>query len=130
MFEAGGRLYVYFTYGMHYCLNIVTGERGTGEAVLIRAAEPLAGIDLMRQNRGVDGFRNLANGPGKLAQALGITSTELSGQELGPSTINLLAPKAPVDIAEIQSATRIGIRKATELPWRFYLKGSEFVSKL
>ena len=85
MFEAGGRLYVYFTYGMHYCLNIVTGARGRGEAVLIRAGEPLQGLEIMQENRfgnvtgstyhkNVKGpsFHNLANGPGKLTQALGI----------------------------------------------------------
>jgi DNA-3-methyladenine glycosylase len=65
MFEAGGRLYVYFTYGMHYCLNIVVGQKGVGEAVLIRAAEPVEGVEIMRQNRGITEINQLTNGPGK-----------------------------------------------------------------
>jgi DNA-3-methyladenine glycosylase len=83
MFEAGGYLYVYFTYGMHYCLNIVTGQEGIGEAVLLRAAEPMAGIEVMKSYRKTDNLLNIASGPGKLAQALGIADIKLSGQKLG-----------------------------------------------
>jgi DNA-3-methyladenine glycosylase len=71
MFEAGGLIYVYFTYGAHYCINIVTGPKGTGEAILLRAAEPLEGVEIMQQNRGSLDIYNLASGPGKLTQALG-----------------------------------------------------------
>jgi DNA-3-methyladenine glycosylase len=129
MFQAGGRLYVYFTYGMHYCLNIVTGPAGTGEAVLIRAAEPLEGIDIMRANRGIEDTKNLTNGPGKLAQALGIFDTSLSGKILNKSSISLEVPAGKARKADIITGPRIGITKAAEQPWRFYIKANPFVSK-
>jgi DNA-3-methyladenine glycosylase len=129
MFQAGGRLYVYFTYGMHYCLNIVTGPAGTGEAVLIRAAEPLEGIDIMRANRGIEDTKNLTNGPGKLAQALGIFDTSLSGKILNKSNISLEVPAGKARKADIITGPRIGITKAAEQPWRFYIKANPFVSK-
>jgi DNA-3-methyladenine glycosylase len=96
MFQSGGRLYVYFTYGMHYCLNIVVGRKGLGEAVLLRAAEPLAGLGIIQSNRGISGINNLTNGPGKLAQALGIQDTNLSGKILNKYFIRKSqpAPKA------------------------------------
>lgn len=130
MFEEGGRLYVYFTYGMHYCLNIVTGAKGVGEGVLIRAAEPLEGIEVMRKNRGVDNIRQLVNGPGKLAQALGIKDTKLSGKLLNKSSIWLESPKEKIKSNGIMISPRIGIKLATELPLRFYIKGNLFVSRL
>jgi DNA-3-methyladenine glycosylase len=132
MFEAGGRLYVYFTYGMHYCLNIVTGRKGVGEAVLIRAAEPLEGLELIRSNRGrgSDELTSLTNGPGKLAQALGINSTNLSGKLIGPTTIDLQPADSPVNPKKIIVTSRVGITKAMDNPWRFYLAGNKFVSKL
>lgn len=129
MFESGGRLYVYFVYGMYYCLNIVTGKKGAGEAVLLRAAEPLEGIEIMKTNRGVDDIRNLANGPGKLAQALGIKDTGLSGKILNKSSIYLKAPEIQVGKDKIAASPRIGIRRAAAQPWRFYLKGNLFISK-
>jgi DNA-3-methyladenine glycosylase len=115
MFEEGGHIYVYFTYGMHYCVNIVVGKKGTGEAVLLRAGEPLQGIDIMKKHRGMENIHQLTNGPAKLTQALGIISTELSGRKLGPNTLQLSLP--------------IGIKKAVENPWRFYIKDNPFVSK-
>jgi DNA-3-methyladenine glycosylase len=130
MFEAGGRLYVYFTYGMHYCLNIVVGKKGVGEAVLIRAAEPVEGLELMVANRKISDKYNLTNGPGKLAQAMGIFDTSLSGEILNKSSIFLMPPTNPISKRNIVSAPRVGITRAIELPWRFYLKGSQFVSKL
>jgi DNA-3-methyladenine glycosylase len=130
MFEAGGRLYVYFTYGMHYCLNIVVGQKGVGEAVLIRAAEPVEGIEIMQQNRGVTDLKNLASGPGKLAQALGIRDTQLSGKILNKSSILLEPPGQPIKSGEIIAAPRIGIRYNIQLPWRFYIRGNRFVSKI
>jgi DNA-3-methyladenine glycosylase len=130
MFEAGGRLYVYFTYGMHYCLNIVVGKKGVGEAVLIRAAEPVEGIEIMQANRGITDIRNLSSGPGKLAQALGIKDNSLSGKILNKSSILLEAPKLQVDPKNIVVAPRVGIKKAVELPWRFYIRNNQFVSKL
>jgi DNA-3-methyladenine glycosylase len=129
MFQAGGHLYVYFTYGMHYCLNIVTGPAGRGEGVLIRAAEPLEGIDTMKANRGINDIKNLANGPGKLAQALGITDTSLSGKILNQSSILLEEPSRQVSGGEIIAGPRVGIRRAAEQPWRFYIKNNKFVSK-
>lgn len=129
MFEPGGVLYIYLSYGVHYCMNIVTGQAGVGEAVLIRAAMPVVGVDIMQRNRNQTDIRNIANGPGKLCQALGITSTELSGSKIGPKTINLLAPAEKIEINQIVSTPRIGITKAVDLPWRFYLKNSPFVSK-
>jgi DNA-3-methyladenine glycosylase len=130
MFEAGGRLYVYFTYGMHYCINIVVGRKGVGEAVLIRAAEPIEGIDLMYQNRGIREVNNLTNGPGKLAQALGIKDTSLSGKILNKSSIFLEPAENLIKPGDIVKAPRIGIKQAVELPWRFYIQGNPFVSKL
>jgi DNA-3-methyladenine glycosylase len=129
MFEAGGRLYVYFTYGMHYCINIVVGQKGVGEGVLIRAAEPVKGLEMMRQNRKVTDVKNLTNGPGKLAQALGIKDTKLSGKILNKSSIWLKPPAEPVNPQDIIVSPRIGIKRAVELPWRFYIKGNPYVSR-
>jgi DNA-3-methyladenine glycosylase len=128
MFKAGGHLYVYFTYGMHYCINIVTGNEGLGEAVLLRAAEPVAGIEIMQKNRGLTDIKQLANGPGKLAQALGISDTSLSGQPLSKNSLQLLPPKTAITAKEIVTSPRIGIRQAADLPWRFYLKDNPYVS--
>jgi DNA-3-methyladenine glycosylase len=130
MFAEGGHIYVYFTYGMHYCVNIVVGKKGVGQAVLLRAGEPLEGTEIMKKHRGVDDVRNLTNGPAKLCQALGIISTELSGKKLGPKTLELQLPQKEIDQTDISISTRVGIKKATEQPWRFYLKGNLFVSKL
>ena len=129
MFETGGRLYVYFTYGMHYCLNIVVGHKGIGEAVLVRAAEPVEGIEIMQANRHITGINNLTNGPGKLAQALGIFDTSLSGRILNKSSIFVEPPAQKVKPQDIASASRVGITKAVDLPWRFYLRDSTFISK-
>jgi DNA-3-methyladenine glycosylase len=129
MFETGGLIYVYFTYGMHYCVNIVVGKKGVGEAVLIRAGEPLKGIKFMKKHRGVDSVRNLTNGPAKLTQALGIISTELSGKRLGSKTLQLTAPEVSIGSEQIGISPRIGIKKAIDQPWRFYLKDNIFVSR-
>lgn len=131
MFERGGHLYVYFTYGMHYCLNIVTGNNGIGEAVLIRAGEPLEGLDLIRNNRNKsdNDLISLTNGPGKLAQALGINNTKLSGKFIGPSTIDLLPARSLVNHKDIAVRPRVGISKAIDNPWRFYLANNLFVSR-
>lgn len=129
MFQTGGRLYVYFTYGMHYCINIVTGPAGRGEAVLIRAGEPLVGIEIMRANRGIDDIKNLASGPGKLAQALGIFDTNLSGQILNKSSI-WLEESQPVKAKDIAIGPRVGIRHAADVPMRFHIKASRFVSRV
>lgn len=130
MFEPGGHIYVYFTYGMHYALNIVAGKKGVGEGVLIRAGEPLEGVEIMRQNRGVEDVKKLASGPGKLAQALRITDTSMSGELLNKSSIYLEQPEISVKTADIVIGPRVGIRHAAELPMRFYIKGNQFVSRL
>ena len=130
MFQAGGRLYIYFTYGMHYAINVVTGQAGEGEAVLIRAAEPVQGIEIMQTYRGITDAKNLTNGPGKLAQAIGIKDTKLTGKILNKSSIWLEPPEKPIDKPEIITSTRIGITRAADQPWRFYLKGNPYVSKL
>lgn len=130
MFEAGGRLYIYFTYGLHYCLNIVTGRKGVGEGVLVRAGEPLDGLEIMKKNRQVNDPRNLTNGPGKLAQALGIFDTKLSGSRLGRQSIWLEPPSQPVSPSQIWARSRIGITKARDKQWRFYIKDNPFVSRL
>jgi DNA-3-methyladenine glycosylase len=130
MFEEGGYIYVYFTYGMHYCMNIVVGKRGVGEAVLLRAAEPLDGIEVMKKHRGIDNIHQLTNGPAKLTQALGIISTELSGKKLGPNTLQLSPPEDIVEADQIIISPRIGIKKALENPWRFYIKNNPFVSRV
>jgi DNA-3-methyladenine glycosylase len=126
MFKEGGYIYVYFTYGMHYCVNIVVGQKGVGEAVLLRAGEPMTGTEIMKKHQGIDNVQQLSNGPAKLTQALGIISTELSGSRLGENTLQLAKGKM---VGEVISSPRIGIKKATEQPWRFYIKGNVFVSK-
>lgn len=130
MFEAGGTIYVYFTYGMHYCVNIVCGPAGRGEAVLLRAAEPIEGTEIMRSNRGGTDIKNIANGPGKLAQALGIRDTKLSGQKLGKQTVWLEPPTEPIKKSQIVIGPRIGITKAMEAEARFYIKDNPFASRI
>jgi DNA-3-methyladenine glycosylase len=130
MFKAGGRIYVYFSYGMHYAVNIVVGKEGVGEAVLLRAGQPVEGIDIMSKNRGLTDLAKLASGPGRLAKAIGIKDTSLSGKILDRSSIWLEPPAKQVHPKAIITAPRIGISKATEMPWRFYLKDNPFVSRI
>jgi len=126
MFGPPGHAYVYFTYGMYFCLNAVTAPEGTGEAVLIRAAEPLEGIELMEKNRGTDVLTNLASGPGKLCQAFGLDKRQ-NGLDLTGSDLTIVDDGFVP--GEIVTATRIGIRLATDRPWRFYLAGNPHVSR-
>lgn len=118
MFEEAGHIYMYFIYGMHWCLNIVTGPKGHGEAVLIRALKPTRGIELMKHYRKTDVEARLTNGPGSLVQALAIPPT-YSGLKLEQTKLELLLPKKIVK--NIQISERIGIKKAREKPWRFYI---------
>jgi DNA-3-methyladenine glycosylase len=127
MYKNGGHIYVYFSYGMHYAINIVTGPAGVGEAVLLRGAEPLEGMELMIKNRSVTDIKNLANGPGKLAQALGIRDVNLSGKKLNKLSIWLEPPETIKH--EVIITKRIGITKAAHQPWRFYIKDNPYVSK-
>ena len=132
MFGPAGRTYVYFIYGMYHCLNIVSGKEGEGEAVLIRALEPIEGIELMRKRRKTDKIENLCNGPGKLTQALGVTKkqNDMSLIDCGNDDLRVLDGETIQD-SEIATATRIGLAKGQgdDLTLRFYIKGNRFVSK-
>lgn len=128
MFGPAGHLYVYFTYGMHYCGNIVTGREGEGSGVLIRAVEPLDNPEVLEQWRHGHHGVQLTNGPAKLCQALGIDRT-MNGHDLRQSPLRLVLQPA-VGTAAIIQTTRIGITKAKDQPWRFYLKGNPYVSKI
>jgi len=119
--------YVYRSYGIHALLNAVTGDDGVGAAVLIRALEPLEGVEKMRERRGAVTDRDLCSGPGKLTQALGI-GLDLNGKSLvsGPVEIH---PPEPVPAPEVVTGPRVGITKAAHLPWRFCDASSVFVSR-
>jgi DNA-3-methyladenine glycosylase len=125
MFRPAGTVYVYFTYGMHFCMNIVTGEAGHGQGVLLRALEPVEGIDLMRSRRGVKAVEQLASGPAKLTQALGINRLD-NMSKLNDGRIRLEAGFLPGNILQ---TTRIGISQAKDQPWRFLVAGSRYVSR-
>ncbi len=118
MFGPPGRLYVYFTYGMHWCANIVTGAEGTGEAVLFRAIEPDSGVSYIQKRRGNRPDSELTNGPAKLCQALTITGAD-QGAVLNRSRFLLLPPKPEHTQLHIEVTERIGIRKDTHRLWRF-----------
>jgi DNA-3-methyladenine glycosylase len=127
MFGPPGFVYVYRSYGLHWCVNFVCEPEGSASAVLIRALEPTHGIDTMRERRGLGDVRSLCSGPGRLCQALGITIAH-NGAPLDRLPFRLLAkPNQPA--VEIARGPRIGITKAADLPWRYGLKGSRFVSK-
>ena len=130
MFGPPGYAYVYFVYGMHYCFNVVTAKEGIGEAVLIRALEPLEGLPIMEQRRKTTVLKNLCNGPGKLVQALGITR-EHNGFALTkkPLTLHPRDSFGGSEAIEIEVSKRIGITVAADLPLRFSVKGNPFVSR-
>jgi DNA-3-methyladenine glycosylase len=127
MFGPPGRLYVYFTYGMHFCSNVVTGPDGSGSAVLLRAAEPLDGLEAMAANRGTDGFRLLCSGPARLTQALAI-GREDNGTDLVKDPGLFLLAGSPVGRRTVARSTRVGVNVGVERRWRFIERGSEFVS--
>jgi DNA-3-methyladenine glycosylase len=125
MFGPPGHAYVYRSYGVHWCLNLVCEEEGVPSAVLVRALEPLAGVELMRERRGVDDLRLLCSGPGRLCQAIGVTR-EHDGLPLGRPPFAVYRRRlAP----ELQTGPRVGITKAAERPWRYGLAGSRFLSR-
>jgi DNA-3-methyladenine glycosylase len=125
MFGPPGYLYVYRSYGIHWCLNFVCEEDGSASAVLIRALAPTQGLAAMRRRRGLHDERALCSGPGKLCEALGITRKQ-NGLPLDRAPFELRARAIKLEIA---TGVRIGISKAAERPWRYGLKGSPFLSK-
>jgi DNA-3-methyladenine glycosylase len=125
MFGPPGRAYVYRSYGIHWCLNFVCREAGHGAGVLIRALEPLQGLELMRERRGLHDVRLLCSGPGRLGQALGITP-DLNGVRLDRPPFEVMRTS---QAHEIVCGRRIGISKATDVPWRFGLAASRYLSR-
>jgi DNA-3-methyladenine glycosylase len=125
MFGPPGVAYVYRSYGIHWCINFVCEKEGSASAVLIRALQPTHGIPAMRRRRGLHDERSLCSGPGKLCEALGITDAH-NGLPLDAPPIAL---HARIGKADVVTGVRIGITKAVELPWRYGLKDSKFVSK-
>lgn len=126
MFGPPGFWYIYKCYGIHWMTNVVCGEEGHGEAVLIRAVQPLAGFEVMAERRGMKGT-DATNGPGKLSEAFGITG-EFDGAEISQETGLFLEPGSLEE--PVVESTRIGIEEATERPWRFYVEGNNYVSRV
>jgi DNA-3-methyladenine glycosylase len=127
MFGEAGHLYVYFVYGMHHCMNVVTGPSGRGSAVLIRAAEPLDGLERMREYRGATATRDLCRGPARLTRALAVDRS-MDGVDLITSDALWIEEGRPVDRGMIESGVRVGIRLGLEHRWRFIERGSSWVS--
>lgn len=125
MFLPGGHAYVYRSYGIHWCLNFVCGEENVASAVLVRALAPTRGLGEMRARRRVEEPRLLASGPGRLCQALGVTK-EHDGLPLDRPPFEIVSRR---DVPEIVTGPRIGITKAVDLPWRYGLAGSRFLSR-
>ena len=125
MFGPSGHVYVYRSYGIHWCMNLVCSPQGHGAGVLIRALEPMLGLDRMRERRGVDDLRLLCSGPGRVGQALGITAAH-NGLPLNRPPFELTSAASPSDVV---TGVRVGITKAADTPWRFGLVGSPFVSR-
>ncbi|HET6924795.1 MAG TPA: DNA-3-methyladenine glycosylase [Candidatus Saccharimonadales bacterium] len=128
MFGPPGHLYVYFTYGMHYCMNVVTGDDGHGSGVLLRALEPLAGEAVMRRNRHDRSDPSVTNGPAKLCEALAVDSS-LNGHDLRQAPLKLVV-RPPMAGQDIVVATRVGISQAKDKPWRFYVADNRHVSRV
>jgi DNA-3-methyladenine glycosylase len=128
LFGPPGHAYVYLSYGIHSLLNFVTEPGGTASAVLIRALEPTDGIEVMRRRRGRAEIEQLCSGPGKLTEALGV-DLSLNGADLFAPPFELASPTGDWAGAELVTGPRIGITKAAELPWRYCVSGSRFVSR-
>lgn len=138
MFGPPGRAYIYLIYGMYHCFNVITAPRGIGEAVLIRALEPLTGLPLMASRRGKAAPRDLCSGPGKLVMALGIAMSQ-NGADLRRGPLRILpaasapwegaGPSGRVPSRNIKVTTRVGITLDAHLPLRFYLEGNPFISR-
>lgn len=127
LFGDPGHAYIYFTYGNHYCLNIVAHDAKHAGGVLIRALQPLQGIEVMQQTRNISSIHSLTNGPGKLAQALHITKT-LYGHDVTKKS-ELYVCQGPTQEKDVIATKRIGISQAQDLEWRFCLKGSPYLSR-
>jgi DNA-3-methyladenine glycosylase len=125
LFGPPGHAYIYRSYGIHWCLNFVCGETGHGAGVLIRALEPTAGIAIMKRRRSQDNLKSLCSGPGRLGEALAVTK-ELNGRSLSAAPFRL---SASIDKPKVARGKRIGLTKAVDLPWRFGLQDSAFLSK-
>ncbi len=128
MFGPPGRLYVYFTYGHHWMMNVVTRPRGQGSAVLLRALEPLEGLAAMASARGRDHVGDLCSGPGKLAQALGVDRSH-DGEDLVRGAVIWLEAGDPVGAERIEAGGRVGVSVGVDDPWRFVVSGDPFVSR-
>ena len=129
MFGRSGHLYVYFTYGMHWCANVVTGPLNVGQAVLIRAVEPIDGVDVMRERRvRVRRDTDLTNGPAKLCEAFAITGTD-NGADLLTGPLRIVSRRAELDPGLIGCSPRIGISKAVDAPWRWFIVASAYLSR-
>lgn len=126
MFGPPGHAYVYRSYGIHWCLNFVCEAEGSASGILIRALEPVAGLPAMRRRRGLKDERLLCSGPGRLGEALGITRDKHNGARLDRTPFQVFGRE---EMPEIVTGPRIGISKAAEMPWRYGLKGSKFLSK-
>ena len=126
MFGEGGHAYVYFSYGFHWCLNVTTEPAGKAGAVLVRAVEPIEGLEQMLRNRSLDLDEHVTDGPGKLTQALGIDSG-LNGEDL--VTSDRLFIEEGKKVEGTGSSSRVGIQRGVEFKWRFFVKGNRFVSK-
>ena len=131
MYHDGGYAYVYLIYGMHYCFNVVTGPSGEGNAVLVRALEPVIGLDLMRKRRQTNQLQNLCSGPGKVCQALAVTKEQYGLDLCDPSCPLRLVRFRSIPDDRITSSPRINVAYAEEAaawPWRFYVKDNMYVS--
>jgi DNA-3-methyladenine glycosylase len=128
LFGPPGIAYVYFSYGVHNLLNAVAEPEGSAAAVLIRALEPTAGLDAMRERRGREAAEELCSGPGKLTQALGV-GLDANGASLTEEPFEVRGREEAWRGVEVVTGPRVGISKATELPWRFCAAGSRFVSR-
>ncbi len=135
MFGKAGTIYVYQIYGMHFCVNISTNQEDIGEAVLIRALEPTEGLDLMEERRLKHSKltqmkpKDLCSGPGKLVQAMGINKN-MNDWHILDSGLKIIPPRIQIADSDIITTVRIGITQGADLPYRFYIKGNKFVSKL
>ena len=128
MFGQPGHLYVYLSYGMHHCMNVVTGREGEGSAVLLRAAEPLEGLEAMAAARGLHVPGLLCAGPGRLTQAFGVARAD-NGLDLSAGGAVFVSRGCPLPDEAVQVSPRIGISVAVDRPWRFFQAGSPFVSR-